>query len=72
MIVYGLPDDYFATFVQKVQAVTEADLSRIAAKYIQPDKLAVIVVGDRQTIEPKIKALNLGPITALKVEDVVR
>jgi predicted Zn-dependent peptidase len=72
MIVYGLPDDYFATFVQKVQAVTGADLSRVAAKYIQPDKLAVVVVGDRQAIEPKIKALNLGPITPLKVEDVVR
>jgi predicted Zn-dependent peptidase len=72
LIVYGLPDDYFSTYVQKVQAVTAADLSRVAAKYIQPDKLAVVVVGDRQTIEPTIKALNLGPITALKVEDVVR
>jgi predicted Zn-dependent peptidase len=72
MIVYGLPDDTFATFVQKIQAVTAQDLSRVAAKYIQPDKLAVVVVGDRQAIEPRIKALNLGPITALKVEDVVR
>ena len=72
MIVYSLPDDYFATFVQKVQAVTGQDLSRVAAKYIQPDKLAVVVVGDRQAIEAKVKALNLGQVTALKVEDVVR
>ncbi len=72
MIVYSLPDDYFATFVQRIQSVTAEDLARVAARFIQPDKLAVVVVGDRQMIEPKIKALNLGPITGLKVEDVVK
>jgi predicted Zn-dependent peptidase len=72
MIVYGLPDDYFATYVQKIQAVTSPNLARVAAKYIQPDKFAVVVVGDRQAIEAKVKALNLGQMTVLKIEDVVR
>lgn len=72
MIVYGLPDDFFTTYVQKVQAVTAQDLARVAAKHIQPDRFAVVVVGDRQVVEAKVKALNLGPVTVLKVEDVVR
>ncbi len=38
-IVYHLPDDYFATYVQNIQAVTAADVQRVAKKYIQPEPL---------------------------------
>ncbi len=69
-IVYHLPDDYFANYVQHIQAVSAADVQRVADKYIQPDKFAVVVVGDRSKIEAPIKALNLGPITILTVDDV--
>jgi predicted Zn-dependent peptidase len=69
-LVYRLPDDYFSTYVQKIQAVTAADVQRVAEKYIAPGKFAVVVVGDAKTIEPKIQALNLGPIRKLSVDDV--
>jgi zinc protease len=49
-----------------VRAVSAADVQRVADKYIQPDKLAVVVVGDRKTIEPGLKALNLGPLTVVE------
>ena len=48
------------------------DVQRIAQKYIQPDRLAVIVVGDRKTIEPGIRALNLGTITPLAIEEIFK
>lgn len=69
-IVYRLPDDYFTKYVQNIQAVTVADVQRVAEKYVQPDKFAVVVVGDRQKIEAPIKALNLGPIRILTVDEV--
>ena len=69
-LVYRLPNDYFSTYVQKIQAVTAADVERVAQKYIAPGKFAVVVVGDLKTIEPKIQALNLGPIKRLTVDDV--
>jgi predicted Zn-dependent peptidase len=69
-LVYHLPDDYFATYVQKIEAVTVAESQRVAQKYIQANRLAVVIVGDRAAIEPGIKALNLGPMTILKVDDV--
>jgi len=72
LVVYGLPDDYYNTFVDRVQALTAADLGRAATQYIQPDKLAVVIVGDRQAIEAKIKQLNLGPVQVLTVDDVVK
>jgi zinc protease len=69
-LVYHLPDDYFSTYVQRIQAVTAADVERVAQKYIAPGKFAVVVVGDQRVIEPKIQALNLGPIKKLTVDDV--
>jgi len=69
-LVYHLPDDYFSTYVQKIQAVTAADVHRVAQKYVQAGKFAVVVVGDEAAIESKIRALNLGPIKNLTVDDV--
>jgi zinc protease len=70
LIVYHLPEDYFSRYVQNIQAVTAADVQQVAPKYIQPDRFAVVVVGDRKTIEPAIKALNLGNIKAMTIDDI--
>jgi len=70
MLVYHLPDDYFAKYVGNIQAVTAADVQRVAQKYIQPSHFAVVVVGDLKKIEPGIRALNLGPVKVLTVENV--
>lgn len=70
--VFNLPADYFSTFTDRIKAVTAAEAERAAARYIQPDKFAVVVVGDVKIIEPRIRALNLGPITTLGAEDVMK
>jgi predicted Zn-dependent peptidase len=69
-IIYHLPADYFSTYVQKIEGVTAADVQRVAQKYIQPERFAVVIAGDRATIEPGIRALNLGPIKIMTVDDV--
>lgn len=69
-LVYHLPDDYFSRYVQNIQAVTAADVQRVAEKYVQPSKFAVLVVGDLKAIEPGIRALNLGAVKVLTVDEV--
>ncbi len=69
-IVYHLPDNYFATYVQSIQAVSAADVQRVAQQYVQPNRVAVVIVGDLKAIEPGIRALNLGPVHVLKIDDV--
>jgi zinc protease len=69
-LTYRLPDDYFSRYVSSINAVTGSDVQRVARTYIQPDKLAVVVVGDRKVIEPGIRALNLGPINALSIDEI--
>jgi predicted Zn-dependent peptidase len=70
--VLGLPEDVYATYVPKVLAVTAADASRVTAQYVQPGKFLVVVVGDRAKVEAPLRALNLGPLTVLSVEEALR
>ena len=69
-LVYKLPDDYFSKYVSNIQAVTAADVQRVAQKYIQPNHFAVVVVGDHQQIEPQIRPLNLGNVRVLTIDEV--
>jgi predicted Zn-dependent peptidase len=69
--IYGLPEQFYADYTSKIGAVTAAAAQRAAAANIEPDALAVVVVGDRARIEPGIRALNLGPVRIVGVEDVV-
>jgi predicted Zn-dependent peptidase len=72
LVAYRLPDETFASFVAAVSRVTAADLQRLAARYIQPDKMAVVVVGDRQVIEGPIRQLNLGPVHIIPIDELFR
>jgi len=60
---YGLPLDYYNNYVQSVEAVTLPDVSRVAQQYINPGSLAIVIVGDRKTIEQGLKSTNVGPIS---------
>ena len=69
LVVYNLPEDTYQTFVQNVEQVTAADVQRAAAKYVQPDRMAVVIVGDVKAIQPGIAALKLGPIRVVPIEE---
>jgi predicted Zn-dependent peptidase len=61
--LYGLPLDYYNNYVQNIEGITQADVARVAQQYINPGSLAVVIVGDRKTIEQGLKATNIGPIS---------
>jgi predicted Zn-dependent peptidase len=71
LAIYGLPEQFYADYTAKIGAVTAAAAQRAASTIIEPNALAVVVVGDRSRIEPGIRALNLGPVNVVDVEDVV-
>ena len=51
----NLPDDYLDHYRERVQAVTVADIQRIAQKYVKPDEAALIVVGDGASVLEQVK-----------------
>lgn len=57
---YGYPADYLETYRAALEKVTLADVTRVAKKYIQPEKLAVLVVGNQSEIKPDLDALGMG------------
>jgi len=63
VVLYDLPADYFSNYVRNIEAVTQADIQRVANQYINPATLAVVIVGDRKTIESGLKATNVGTIS---------
>ncbi len=58
LAVYGYPADFLDRYRAGVERVTAADISRVAQKYIQPDKLAIVVVGNGPTIDPPLAGLG--------------
>ena len=60
--LFGLPLDYYTSLPGKIEAVTSADTTAAAAKYIHPENLLVIAVGDKAKIESGLKDLKLGPV----------
>ena len=71
LFLSDLPADTYAGYTDRIQAVTAADLARAAQTYITPEQMAVVVVGDRSVIEADVRALGLGPVTTLTIDDVL-
>lgn len=60
IFVYDLPLDYFSLLPSRINAVTAEQAQAAAQKYIVPEKVTVLAVGDRAKIEADMKKLNLG------------
>ena len=58
----GLPLDYFDRYAASTAAVTTADLTAAASKYLDVKHLIIVVSGDRTLLEPALRAVNLGPV----------
>lgn len=71
LVMYGLPDSYFNDYIGNALAVTKEDVLRVARKYIDPKKIAVVVVGDKKKIEKGVRDLNLGNIKVMTIGDVL-
>ena len=61
----GLSDDYYQVFTRSVNAVTREDVVRVAQKYIDPDHLSIVIVGDRSKIQAPLAATRIAPIIVL-------
>jgi zinc protease len=62
LFTYDLPLDYFSTLPDSINAVTAEQAQAAAQKYILPEKMIVLAVGDRAKIEEGLKKLNLGKV----------
>jgi len=57
LVADELPDDEFDHYQSRIEAVARADVDRVARAYITPEKMAILVVGDRAQIERPLESL---------------
>lgn len=67
LALYDLPEDYFSTFVPTILALTEDQVTAVAARHIDPSRLLSVVVGDREKVSGSLKALELGDVADISV-----
>ena len=64
---YGYPADTLEKYKAGIEKVTAADVSRVANKYIDTNKLAIVVVGNESQITPSLATLGLGAVRNLDI-----
>jgi zinc protease len=62
LALYGLPDDYYTTFVPRVLSLTETHITDAARRHIDPSRLAAVIVGDRDKAGAQLNELGLGAV----------
>jgi zinc protease len=56
--IYKLPADYWDTYPSRIEAITAADVQRVAKKYWSPERLQIVAVGDQAKVEPALRKLG--------------
>jgi len=54
IVRYNLPDDYYATYLERLDAITVADVQNVAKKYVTKDNANIVVVGSKDDIAEKL------------------
>lgn len=68
VLLRGLDVDYLESYRSRVAEVDAEDVRRVAAEYLHPDRMAIVVVGDATEIHDRLEATGLGPIRMYNVE----
>ena len=67
MDLYDLPHDYFDRYREEISAITKDDVAHVAKKYIDPEKVLIVIVGNVQQIKDPIATLGF-PIHHLDID----
>jgi zinc protease len=70
MIAYrasGLPDDWLERYLAGIQAVDAEAVETVYRRYLRPEELVILVVGDGEALRDSLEAL--GPVRLLAVDD---
>src|SRR5262249_7735183 len=68
-IYYGYPADYLQTWRDRLAAVTRDDIVRTARRLLQPDRLAILVVGDPKQFDRPLDSLGLGAPRVIRLAE---
>ena len=63
LVTFGLPEDFYDTYRDKIRAVSPSDVLMAARTHVHPEKLQAVVVGDPTVIRAPLEKLEFGPVS---------
>jgi zinc protease len=60
---FGLPNDYYVTYRERIRGIGVNDVAHAAARHLHPERLQVVAVGDPERIGPDLEAAGMGPVS---------
>ena len=67
-INFNLPADYWSSYSSNIRALNEAQLANAAKKFVRPDEIVWIIVGDLNRIEKGVRELGYGEVIKLNAD----
>lgn len=64
-VTFGLPEDWFATYRERVRAVTGEQVQAAMQAHLDPTAWQVVVVGDAATVVPVLERMAIGPVSVV-------
>jgi len=61
MVVFGLSDDYYTRYLDKVAATTREEIQEVARRHLDPERIVIVAVGPAEILEPQFE--GVGPVT---------
>lgn len=68
IVMYGLPDNYYETYPDKIRNLKQTDIYKAAKKLLRPEQVVWVVVGDRAKVEPSLKELGFGEVKLIDTD----
>ena len=65
IVLYGLPEDYYETYIQNLESVSLADIRRAARQVLDPSTMSLLVAADAAEARPGLASLGRGPVVML-------
>jgi zinc protease len=70
LVVFGLPDDHFSTYRDRIRSVTSQDALAAGRRALGDGSLTAVVVGDASAVAGPLEALGLGPVDVVSEDEV--
>jgi hypothetical protein len=70
VLFYGLPLQELQTFRERVNAVTVDDIQRVSQKYLRPDRLSVVLVGNASAFASQLRGVGFGTFETVELPDL--
>ena len=66
LVTHGLPDDELARYRPAIEAVSAADVLAAARDHLDPERMAIVIVGDADAVAPGLASAGFGPVEVLR------